>query len=101
MNQELVGVSSFGVLSSHLLEDRLLRPLLLVLVRIGEFGFWAMADELRSSEKLDVRLLRGRDEFDAFGLWGVCCSLGGVLVVWLKVLVAWGVVGHVVGSTLW
>jgi hypothetical protein len=24
-----------------------------------------------------------------------------VLVVWLKVLVAWGVVGHVVGSTLW
>ena len=71
LNQELVGVSSFGVLSSHLLEDRLLRPLLLVLVWIGEFGFWAMADELRSSEKLDVRLLRVRDEFDAFGLWGV------------------------------
>ena len=94
-------MSSFEVLSSHLLEDRLLRLLLLVLVRSGEFVFWAMTDELRSSEKLDVRLLRGRDEFDAFGLWGVCCSLGGVLVVWFEVLATWGVVGHVVGSTLW
>ena len=101
LNQEFVGGSSFEVLSSHLLEDRLLRGMLLVLVGSGEFVFWAMTDELRSSEKLDVRLLRGRDEFDAFGLWGVCCSLGGVLVVWLKVLVAWGVVGDVVGSTLW
>ena len=68
-------MSSFEVLSSHLLEDRLLRLILLVLVGSGEFVFWAMTDELRSSEKLDVRLLRGRDEFDAFGLWGVCCSL--------------------------
>ena len=94
-------MSSFDVLASHLLEDRLLRLILLVLVGSGEFVFWAMTDELRSSEKLDVRLLRLRDELDAFGLLGVCCSLGGVLVVWLKVLVAWGVVGHVVGSTLW
>ena len=94
-------MSSFEVLSSHLLEDRLLRRMLLVLVGSGEFVFGAMTDELRSSEKLDVRLLRGRDEFDAFGLWGVCCSLVGVLVVWLKVLVTWGVVGDVVGSTLW
>ena len=94
-------MSSFEVLSSHLLEDRLLRLILLVLVGSGEFVFWAMTDELRSSEKLDVRLLRLRDELDAFGLLGVCCSLGGVLVVWLKVLVAWGVVGDVVGSTLW
>ena len=101
MNQELVGVSSFGVLSSHLLEDRLLRPLLLVLVRIGEFGFWAMADELRSSEKLDVRLLRVRDEFDAFGLCGVCCPLGGVLVDWLEVLATWDVVTDVIGDTVW
>ena len=94
-------MSSFEVLSSHLLEDRLLRLILLVLVGSGEFVFWAMPHELRSSEKLDVRLLRLRDELDAFGLLRVCCSLGGVLVVWLKVLVAWGVVGHVVGSTLW
>jgi len=94
-------VSSFEVLVSHLLEDRLLRLIPLVLVRSGEFVFWAMTDELRSSEKLDVRLLRGRDEFDAFGLWGVCCSLVGVLVVWLKVLVTWGVVGDVIGSILW
>ena len=88
-------MSSFEVLSSHLLEDRLLRLLLLVLVRSGEFVFSAMTDELRSSEKLDVRLLRGRDEFDAFGLWGVCCPLGGVLVVWLEVLATWGVVRDV------
>ena len=101
MNQEFVGGSSFEVLSVHLLEDRLLRLLLLVLDGSGEFVCWTVADEIRSSEKLDVRLLRGRDEFDAFGLWGVCCSLGGVLVVWLEVLVAWGVVGDVVGSTLW
>ena len=94
-------MSSFEVLVSHLLEDRLLRLIPLVLVRSGEFVFWAMTDELRSSHKLDVRLLRGRGEFDAFGLWGVCCSLVGVLVVWLKVLVTWGVVGDVVGSTLW
>ena len=94
-------MSSFEVLSSHLLEDRLLRLILLVLVGTGEFVFWAVTDELRSAEKLDVRLLRLRDELDAFGLWGVCCSLGGVLVVWLKVLVAWGVVGDVVGGTLW
>jgi hypothetical protein len=60
-------VSSFEVLSSHLLEDRLLRLLLLVLVRIGEFGFWAMADELRASEKLDVRLLR----VPCFVFWAV------------------------------
>ncbi len=60
-----------------------------------------MTDDLRSSEKLDVQLLRGRDEFDAFGLWGVCCSRGGVLVVWLEVLATWGVVGDVIGSTLW
>ncbi len=94
-------MSSFEVLVSHLLEDRLLRLIPLVLVRSGEFVFWAMTDELRSSHKLDVRLLRGRGEFDDFGLWGVCCSLVGVLVVWLKVLVTWGVVGDVVGSTLW
>ena len=87
--------------SLDLLEVRLLSLLLLVLVGSGEFVFGAMTDELRSSEKLDVRLLRGRDEFDAFGLWGVCCSLGGVLVVWLKVLVAWGVVGDVIENTLW
>ena len=68
LNQEFVGGSSFEVLSSHLLEYRLLRLLLLVLVGSGEFVFWAMTDELRSSEKLDVRLLRLRDELDAFGL---------------------------------
>ena len=101
MNQELAGGSSFEVLSSHLLEDRLLRLLLLVLVRSGEFVFWAMTDELRSSEKLDVRLLRGRDEFDAFGLWGVCCPLGGVLVVWLEVLATWGVVRDVIENIFW
>ena len=101
MNQEFVGGSSFEVLSSHLLEGRLLRLLLLVLVGSGEFVFWAMTDELRSSEKLDVRLLRGRDESDAFGLWGVCCLLGGVLVVWLEVLATWGVVGDVIENNLW
>ena len=94
-------MSSFEVLSSHLLEDRLLRLILLVLVGSGEFVFWAMTDELRSSEKLDVRLLRLRDELDAFGLWGVCCSLGGVQVVWLEVLATWGVVGDVIENTLW
>ena len=94
-------MSSFEVLSSHLLEDRLLRRMLLVLVGSGEFVFWAMTDELRSSEKLDVRLLRLRAEVDAFGLWGVCCSPGGVQVVWLEVLATWGVVGDVIGNTLW
>ena len=93
-------MSSFEVLVSHLLEDRLLRLILLVLVGSGEFVFWAMTDELRSSEKLDVRLLRLRDELDAFGLWGVCCPLGGVLVVWLEVLATWGVVGDVIENTL-
>jgi hypothetical protein len=58
LNQEFVGGSSFEVLSSQLLEDRLLSLLLLVLVGSGEFVFWAMTDELRSSEKLDVRLLK-------------------------------------------
>jgi hypothetical protein len=101
LNQEFVGGSSFEVLSSHLLEDRLLRLLLLVLDGSGEFVCWTVADEFRSSEKLDVRLLRVRDEFDAFGLWGVCCALGGVLVVWLKVLVGWGVGGEEIGSILW
>ena len=61
-------MSSFKVLSSHLLEDRLLRLILLFLVGSGEFVFWAVTDTLRSSEKFDVRLLRGRDGFDAFGL---------------------------------
>ena len=60
-----------------------------------------MADELRSSEKLDVRLLRVRDEFDAFGLWGVWCPLGGVLVVWLEDLATWDVVRDVIGDTVW
>ena len=101
MNQEFVGGSSFEVLSSHLLEDRLLRLLLLVLDGSGEFVCWTVADEFRSSEKLDVRLLRVQDEFDTFGLWGVCCALGGVLVVWLKVLVSWGVGGEEIGSILW
>ena len=57
MNQEFVGGSSFEVVSSHLLADRLLSLLLLVLVGSGEFVFWAMTGKLRSSEKLDVRLL--------------------------------------------
>ena len=57
LNQEFVGGSSFEVVSSHLLADRLLSLLLLVLVGSGEFVFWAMTGKLRSSEKLDVRLL--------------------------------------------
>ena len=79
LNQEFVGGSSFEVVSSHLLEDRLLSLWLLVLVGSGGFVFWAMTDELRSSEKLAVRLLSWQDESDAFGLWGFGCPLGGVL----------------------
>ena len=43
--------------SLDLLEVRLLRLLLLVLVGSGEVGLCGVSDVFRSSEKLDVRLL--------------------------------------------
>ena len=65
--------------SLDLLEVRLLSLLLLVLVGSGEVGLWGMSDVLRSSEKLDVRLLSWQVGSDTFGLWGLGCLLGGVL----------------------
>ena len=65
--------------SLDLLEVRLLRLLLLVLVGSGEVGLLGVSDVLRSSEKLDVRLLSWRVGVDTFGLWGIGCLLGGVL----------------------
>ena len=65
--------------SLDLLEVRLLSLLLLVFVGSGEVGLWGMSDVLRSSEKLDVRLLSWQVGSDTFGLWGLGCLLGGVL----------------------
>ena len=73
------GGSSFVVGSLDLLEVRLLSLLLLVFVGSGEVGLWGMSDVLRSSEKLDVRLLSWQVGSDTFGLWGLGCLLGGVL----------------------